>query len=263
MMILAKWGQLERIIEKADVVLEVVDARNPMATRSPRLEQMVKRKGKQLLIVLNKGDLVPIEVLKKWAQYFRGQGIPAVYIAASKHMGTRELRKAITSLVNKKPIIVAVVGYPKTGKSTIINALKGRSSASTSSIPGSTGYTKTFSEYKISENLRLIDTPGTIPIEGDELEKAIRGCPPEKLEDPVKLAAMLIERALQANPKAIEDTYGISDKDPYIILQKIALKRGWIYKTTKEPIIDEAAKAVIRDYHEGKFNFYVMPPEQA
>ncbi|RLF04457.1 MAG: GTP-binding protein [Thermoprotei archaeon] len=262
-MILAKWSQLARIINRADVVLEVVDARNPMATRSSRLEQMVKKKGKQLLIVLNKGDLVPIEILKAWTRYFKSQGIPAVYMAASKHMGTRELRKAITSLINKRPIIVAVIGYPKTGKSTIINALKGRSSASTSSIPGSPGYTKSFSMYRISENLRLIDTPGTIPIEGDELEKAIRGCPPEKLEDPVKLAAMLIERALQANPNAIEETYGIPDKDPYTILQKIALKRGWIYKTTKEPIIDEAAKAVIRDYHEGKLNFYITPPEQA
>ncbi|MHC1601031.1 MAG: GTPase [Candidatus Nezhaarchaeales archaeon] len=259
-MILAKWSQLKRIVDKADVVLEVVDARNPMATRSPKLEQMVKRKGKQLLIVLNKGDLVPIEVLKEWAQYFRSQGIPTVYMAASKHMGTRELRKTITSLVNKRPIIVAVIGYPKTGKSTIINALKGRSSASTSPIPGSPGYTKRFSMYRISGSLRLIDTPGTIPIEGDELEKAIRGCPPEKLEDPVKLAVMLIERALQTNPKVIEKTYGITDKDPYIILQKIALKRGWIYRTTKEPIIDEAAKTVIRDYHDGKLNFYITPP---
>lgn len=97
--------------------------------------------------------------------------------------GNERARKAIASLVNKRPIIVAVIGYPKTGKSTIINALKDGGSASTSSIPRSPGYTKSFSMYCISENLRLIDTPGTIPIEGDELKKTIRGYLPEKLRD--------------------------------------------------------------------------------
>ncbi|HIP65464.1 MAG TPA: GTPase RsgA [Pyrodictium sp.] len=260
-MILASWRSIAWLIRRADVVLEVLDARDPISTRSRRLERMVKALGRKLIIVINKSDLVPRDVAEKWKKIFEDMGYYAVYMAARDHKGTRVLRRAIREVSDTTPTIVAVTGFPKTGKSTIINALKGRHAASTSPIPGSPGYTKQAQLYRIGENLYMIDTPGIIPVEGGPLESVLRGKPPEQLEDPVKPAMMLLERALRYNPLAVKEAYGIDETDPYKILELIALKRGWRYKTTGEPLIEEAAKAVIRDYHEGKLRFYVPPEE--
>lgn len=260
-MILASWRSLAWIIRRADVVLEVVDARDPVSTRSRRLERMISSLQKKLIIVINKTDLVPREVAEKWKRIFEDQGYRTVYMAARDHKGTRILRRAIRDVVDMYPAIVAVTGFPKTGKSTIINALKGRHSASTSPIPGSPGYTTHAQLYRIGENLYMIDTPGVIPVEGGPLEAVLRGRPPEQLRDPVRPAVMLLKKALRYNPRAVKDAYGIDETDPYKILELIALKRGWRYKSDGEPLIEEAARAVIRDYHTGKLLFYVPPEE--
>jgi ribosome biogenesis GTPase A len=260
-LILASWRSLIWVIRRADVVLEVVDARDPISTRSKRLERIVQSMGKKLIIVINKSDLIPRDVAEKWKRIFEDQGYKTVYMAARDHKGTRKLRKAIREVSDVTPTIVAVVGFPKTGKSTIINALKGRHSASTSPIPGSPGYTTHTQLYKIGENLYMIDTPGVIPIEGGPLESIIRGRPPEQLSDPVRPAVMLLKRALEYNPNSVIEAYGISETDPYKILELIAIKRGWRYKSDGEPLIEEAARTVIRDYHKGKLLFYVPPEE--
>lgn len=259
--ILATWHDLRLIVSRADVVLEVLDARDPMNTRSRRLEKIVEDMGKELILVLNKSDLVPREVVEKWTRILRDKGYHAVYIAARDHKGTRVLRRTIKEVAPAFPVIVAVTGYPKTGKSTIINALKGRHSASTSPIPGSPGYTKHAQLYRIDSKILMIDTPGVIPVEGGILEKVIRGISPEQLDDPVEPAVMLIEKILKHNPYAFRSAYGITETDPLKILEKIAVKRGWFYKKTKEPLIEEAARTIIRDYHRGKIPFFVKPEE--
>ena len=260
-MYLASWSLLYNIVKRSEVVLEVVDIRDPISTRSRRLERMVERLGRKLIIVLNKSDLVPRHIAEEWKRIFKGEGYNVVYMAARDHKGTRVLRRTIKEVAPGLPTIVAVTGFPKTGKSTIINALKGRHSASTSPIPGSPGYTRHAQLYRIDSNIYMIDTPGVIPVEGGELESIIRGRPPESLLDPVRPATMLLEKALKYNPYCVLEAYGIREKDPLRILELIALKRGWRYKTTKEPLIEEAARTVIRDYHEGKLLFYVPPYE--
>jgi len=257
--ILAGWKQIREIVSQADVVLEVLDARDPLSTMSKKLEKIVRELGRELILVLNKADLVPRSIVEDWVRLLRNRGYHAVYIAAAKHMGTRVLRKKIKEVATSLPVIVAVTGYPKTGKSSIINALKGRHSASTSPVPGSPGYTKHAQLYRIDKNILMIDSPGVLPVEGDELTRVIRGANPDQLEDPVNPAIALIKRILEHNPDAFLRAYGIEDKDPYTILEKIAIKRGWFYKTTKEPLLEQAAKAVIIDFHKGKIPYYVRP----
>jgi len=86
-------GDVFRAIARADLVVEVLDSREPDLTRSRYVEEKVVKMGKKLLIAINKGDLVPLDVLKGWKNYFESfEGIPAVYLAANQHAGTKVLR---------------------------------------------------------------------------------------------------------------------------------------------------------------------------
>lgn len=260
-MMLASWKVLARAVKKADVVVEVVDIRDPISTRSRRLEQMASALDKELLIVLNKSDLVPRRVAEKWKRIIEGQGYEVLYVSSRMRLGTRVLRGAIKGIAGQKPFVAVVVGYPKTGKSSVINAIRGRKGAQTSPIPGSPGYTKGLQLLKIEPGFYMIDTPGVIPAEGGWPEAVIRGRSPEDLVDPVPPAIALLERALRYNPNSVREAYGIESRDPYEILELYARKRGWFYKLTREPLIEEAARAVIRDYHKAKLLFYVPPEE--
>ncbi len=256
---LASWRLLARTVNKADMVVEVLDIRDPVSTHSMKLEEMVTALGKRLIIVLNKSDLVPREVAEDWVYQFKSSGYDAFYVSATKRLGTRRLRGYIKAVANGQPFTLAVVGYPKTGKSSIINALKAKHSAQTSPVPGSYGYTRHVQLYKVEPGFYVIDTPGVIPIEGGWPDSIIRGKSPEELQDPVPPAMALIEKILSYNPDAFLDAYGVDSRDPLRILEEIAVKRGWRYKLSKEPLIEEAARTVIRDYHKAKILFYVPP----
>jgi len=82
---LAGWSDIRRVVSRADVVLEVIDARDPLGTRSRRLERIVEEMGRELLLVLNKSDLVPRAIVEEWTHIFRDRGYRAVYVAATRH----------------------------------------------------------------------------------------------------------------------------------------------------------------------------------
>jgi len=257
---LASWNLIRELVLTSDIVLEVVDIRDPINTRSTKLEGIVSELNKSLIVVINKSDLVPRNVAESWKKYFNELGLNAVYISARDRLGTRVLRSEINKLkLSKKPLVIAVVGYPKVGKSTLINTLKGRHSASTSTTPGSPGYTKKSRLYRISGGIYLIDTPGLVPPEGDDVELVIRAKPLDEIENVVNVATRLISKILKYNKTAFKDAYDITDVDPYKILEVLALKRGWISKRDREPLIHEAAKTVVRDYLDGKIVFYYTP----
>ncbi len=262
--VLADWRQLYKLLNNSDFIIEVVDARNPLGTRSRRLEDYVRVKGKPFILVLNKTDLVPKRIVDEWIDYFLRRGLKAIGVSATYRMGTLRLRKRIIEITrgiqgDKKVGLIA--GVPKTGKSSIINVLKGKHSASTSPYPGKPGYTHHYSLYKIDKGLYIYDTPGVFPDAADPLEKSIRIYSPEKLDDPVKYAVGLMKKILKDNPGLLRDIYGIElAEDPYRTLELLAEKRGWLEKKTREPLIEEAARTVIRDYLSGKIRFYYNPP---
>ncbi|MFN4336787.1 MAG: GTPase [Candidatus Nitrosocaldus sp.] len=291
----ARWDKIKRMIDRVDIVVEVIDVREPEYTRSRRLEEYVLKKEKALIIALNKCDLVPEHIAKGWMKRFSSEGLICVCTSSKSQervgvgVGVERLRRLmlkytkgsthlytkyaislspsqyieVPKVIAKKRFSIAVlVGYPKTGKSSIINALKGRHSASTSPVPGSPGYTKGVQIFRIARNLYMYDTPGMLPIDlehVDPLAYAVRCNAPEELSDPVKPALGLIERILAHNPGAIRDAYGISTTNPYEVLEEIAKKRGWFYKSDREPLVEEAARTVIRDYHAARLNFYIPP----
>ncbi len=246
-------------IRRVDVIVEVLDSREPDLTRSREIEGYATKNGKQVILVLNKIDLVPREVAERWKDYL-SRDFPTIYVSTRMRQGTRLLRDAIKESL-KGEGKVAFVGYPKTGKSSIINVLKGKKAASVSTQPMSTGFTKGIQLVKIDSKIYAFDTPGVIPPHGNPFEKAIRGTNPDNLDNPIPPAISILEKAFQISPALLETTYKVNYISPMQFLQDLARHRGWIDRTDKEPDVDLAAKTVIKDYHNGKITYYTLPPE--
>ncbi len=260
---LLKFSEMARIIARADIVMEIVEARNPLGLKSRVVESLARKYGRDYILVLNKCDLVPPAVCRDWIDYFRHEHKAiALCVSTVKRIGIVRLRKMFLEKQKEKEGIlhVAVFGLPKVGKSSLINALKNKDSAPTSPYPGSSGYTKGITVYKILPGIYVIDTPGYIPFDVKGLEVAIRSQPVESIDNPVAVALDILKMIMRFNARAVEEAYNIDAKDPLDVLRLLALKRGWLYKKDKEPNIDEAARAIIRDYLNGKLKFYTLPP---
>ncbi len=258
---LVNWRLVRELLKSVDVALEVMDARDPLSTRSRKFEITAESLGVPILVVLNKADLVPRHLCQGWVSYLeRREGLRSVCISARKRLGTRVLRRSIKEITRKTPLSVGVFGVPKVGKSTLINVLKGRHSASTSPYPGLPGYTRRVQIYRIGGDIYLIDTPGIIPPEAVGVDAEIRLHAIDSLSNPVASAVKLIKKIVEHNPKAFFKAYGIDSIEPDKVLRELAVKRGWFYRKDKEPLLIESAKAIIRDYLEGRIPFYARPP---
>jgi len=252
------WQEVRRAIKDADVILEVLDARDPPAFRNLDIEKKIIGSGKKLILVINKVDLVPREVAEKWKREFEKE-FPTVCISARYRLGTLKLRKLIYKLAPKDTdvIRVAIIGYPNVGKSSIINILKGKHGAPTSSIPGFTRHAQIFKRGR----LIILDTPGVYPVE-DPFELVYKGAVRvEQLEIPEKYAIKLIEYLKSLDPYVVKKHYGddVDDEKPEKILEKLAIKmkkfmRGGI------PDIRAAARKILYDWINGKIVVWRKPP---
>ncbi|MEM0486946.1 MAG: GTPase [Sulfolobales archaeon] len=262
----ASWRLVRELLELSDVALELTDSRDPLNTRSVKLEKTVSWLGKPLIIVINKADLVPRNICEEWKNFFKVKlGYEAVYISARDRLGTMVLRRTIKRVVKesageKERIVVSVFGLPKVGKSTLVNALKGRHSTPTSPYPGYPGYTFKSRLFYVGGGIYLIDTPGVIPPEVGDVEAVIRSKPVDELPNPEKVAVSLIQKILRYNKKAFLDAYGIESEDPNEIVVEVAKLRGWMKKGEFD--IYEASKAIIRDYLDGRIVYYYSPTAQ-
>ncbi|ASJ05535.1 GTPase [Thermococcus barossii] len=256
------WRVVREVIDEADIIVEVVDARDPIGTRNRKLERLVQEEGKPLLIVMNKADLVP----KEWAEeYKRKSEIPVVFISARQRKGTGILRKEIKRLA--KPLLdetekvkVALIGYPNVGKSTIINTLKGKKAVGTAPIPG---YTKGKQLIRLSKRIWLLDSPGVVPID-DFDELVIKGgFPADKIDEPVKPALKLVGRILETRKEALTEKFGIEEfESEEDILRKIGERRGLI-KSGGEVDLEETARWFLREWQTGRFTLFGKEGEKA
>ncbi|NJE43062.1 GTPase [Thermococcus sp. GR6] len=255
------WRVVREVIDEADIIVEVVDARDPIGTRNRNLERLVKEEGKPLLIVMNKADLVP----KEWAEeYKRKSEIPVVFISARERKGTgilrREIKKLAKGLLDEQDKVkVALIGYPNVGKSTIINTLKGKKAVGTAPIPG---YTKGKQLIRLSKKIWLLDSPGVVPID-DFDELVIKGgFPADKIEEPVKPALKLIGRILETRKEALTEKFGIenfsSEED---ILREIGKRKGIIRKGG-EVDLEETARWLLREWQTGRFTLFGKEKEK-
>jgi|SRR3989344_892233 len=243
---------VEHVITKADVVLLIVDARLPELAKNKELESLVTRRGKKLLIVFNKIDLVNVSDLAKLRKNFSN----AFFVSGSKNIAISKLKTGIIIEAKRMRIEfphVGVIGYPNVGKSAIINALAHGSRTKVSSVAGTT---KGVQWVKVGK-LRVIDSPGVITYDEDESWLGLIGAKnPEQMHDQEKVACNIINHALKKNKRALEVFYDIElpkekTMDSYEILLEIGKKRGFLMK---KGLVDEKRTSIqiIRDWQKGK-----------
>jgi ribosome biogenesis GTPase A len=223
----------------------VLDARMINGTRNAEIEKKIQHLGKPLIYVLNKSDLVDEHTIM---QYKRA--IPnSVFLSAKLHQGTNKLREKImmaAARIKKEHVKVGVLGYPNVGKSSVINALKGRAAAKTSSI---SGHTKSLQKVRTGK-IMLLDTPGVIPYkENDNLKHNMIGTIDySKEKDP----DVVVMQLMHEFPGIIEKFYDIKNsKDKESSLEAIAKKKSMLRKGS-ELDTRRAATMILKDWQAGK-----------
>ncbi|NPE30697.1 GTPase RsgA [Methanococcoides sp. SA1] len=241
------------VIKQADILLEVVDARFPDETRNLEVERDVKRSGKPLIIVLSKCDLVSKETLQK-AKSRLSKIAPTVFVSSKERYGTTMLRHKILEIadIQGRNILIGSLGYPNTGKSSVINGVAGKNKAGTSSI---SGHTKGVQIVKAGSRIVFIDTPGVIPFgDNDEYRQGLLGVKDSShLSDPVGVAMKIVAHICDNNKSVLEEFYNIEIKenDPEKVLELIGLK-GNCLKQKGEVDEMRIAIKIINDWQRGK-----------
>ncbi len=237
------WMLVNRVIRQADVLLEVLDARMIYESRNREIEDKVNAAGKILIFVINKCDLAKKEDMDEAKKELR----PAVFMSATERLGTSFLRRELFKFSKGNPIIVGVLGYPNTGKSSVINTLKGKKAVGVASI---SGFTRSLQKVKISKNIYLIDTPGVFPYkEKDETKHAMLSARTfTNLTNPETSAVDMIQRF----SAPIAKFYGVKDSDDAEeVLERIALKMRKLKKGGKADTYS-ASVMFLKDWQEGR-----------
>lgn len=236
------WGIVNDVIERSDIILEVLDARFIDQTRNREIEDKVSNSGKKLIFVLNKCDLVDRSIVEAKKKELK----PSVFVSSTKRLGTTMLLHMISKYSQGKKVIVGVLGYPNTGKSSVINALKGRSGAS---VSPESGHTKALQLIRVNKNIALLDTPGVYPyMEKDDAKHAmIASVDYSKIKDAEGAALEVVQAA---NGK-VEEFYGVGKGSPEEVVGNVALKFG-LLKKGGVPDLQRASRTILRDWQRGK-----------
>ncbi|NXN53577.1 NOG2 protein, partial [Rynchops niger] len=257
------WGELYKVIDSSDVVVQVLDARDPMGTRSPHVESYLKKEKhwKHLIFVLNKCDLVPTWATKRWVAVL-SQEYPTLAFHASltnpfgKGAFIQLLRQFGKLHSDKKQISVGFIGYPNVGKSSVINTLRSKKVCNVAPIAGET---KVWQYITLMRRIFLIDCPGVVYPSGDtETDIVLKGVVQvEKIKSPEDHISAVLERA---KPEYIRKTYKIDNwKNTEDFLEKLACRTGKLLKGG-EPDLQTVSKMVLNDWQRGRIPFFVKPP---
>ena len=243
---------IKKIISDSDIILEIIDARFIEETRNLEIEEEIKQQNKQLIYVLNKSDLL-LNRGKKFNLF------PNILVSCKNRKDIRKLRELIKIFSKKikksfgEKILVGIIGYPNTGKSSLINLLIGKSSAG---VGSEAGFTKGIQKLKLDENILLLDSPGVIP------EKQYSHTEKEKVSkqtiaggrsfSQVKEPEIVVAKLITAYPNVLEKFYNIQvNGDSEILIEQLGRKKGFLKKGGFVDG-DRTAKYILRDWQTGE-----------
>ncbi|KAH8600984.1 NUC091 domain-containing protein [Bisporella sp. PMI_857] len=258
------WNELYKVIDSSDVVIHVLDARDPLGTRCRSVEKYIKEEAphKHLIFVLNKCDLVPTRVAAAWTRSL-GKDYPTLAFHASitnsfgKGSLISLLRQFSSLHSDRKQISVGFIGYPNTGKSSIINTLRKKKVCTVAPIPGET---KIWQYITLMKRIYLIDCPGVVPPSNTDTPQDIllRGVVRvENVENPEQYIPAVLEKT---KPQHIERTYQIKGYKDHIEFLELLARKGGRLLHGGEPDVDGVAKMVLNDFLRGKIPWFTPPP---
>ncbi len=263
-------------ISLVDIIIELVDARIPYSSKNPDIDDLAKNKYR--IILLNKCDLAEQKATALWEQYYKQKGFEVIQVNSIKGTGMVEVTNAARALMKDKierqkargrlfiPIRSMIVGIPNVGISTFINKYVGKTTAKTGDKPG---VTRGKQWIKLKKDFELLDTPGILWPKFDDkevgLKLAFTGAVNDDILDLTTLATELINHLLLRHSELLQNRYQITFdtiEEPHIILEKIAIARGFKQKGG-EPDIDRASKILLDEYRGGKLgNITLELPEE-
>ncbi len=249
----------EKIVFMSDIILEILDSRFIRETRNPEIEALVKKKNREIIYIFNKSDLVD---KKKLEGEYLSLLSPGVFVSCRTKDGIRNLRDLIKIMANRveypvdkvlDKVTVGVVGYPNTGKSSVINLLAGRTATGVGSHPG---FTKGIIKIRLSPKIMLLDSPGIIS-EGDySTSYAYAMSKHTKLGarsySDVKEPTVAVYNLMREFPNVLEEFYGIeSNRDSELLIEELGRKKSFL-RQGGEVDEDRTARLILKDWQEGK-----------
>ena len=254
---------MQENIKLIDLIIELVDARVPMSSRNPEIDELGKNKAR--LIVLNKSDLAEEKQNDQWAEYFQKKGFSVVKVNSKKGGGIKQIQGVIQEACKEKierdrkrgilnrPVRAMVVGIPNVGKSTFINALAGKACAKTGNKPG---VTKGKQWIRLNKNVELLDTPGILwPKFEDQivgLRLAYIGSIKDEILNTEELAAEICKFLVKNYKGILAKKYTMEEsEDGFDMLRKIAESRHCLVKGS-ELDTEKAARLLLDDFRNGR-----------
>ena len=254
---------LQDNLKVADVVITLLDARIPVSSWNPDIDNMMQ--GKQRIVILNKADLADAAITAKWKKYYQAQGIEAIAVTSVKKGEKKQVMQAIERAAKKKVeamrargvkkiVRVMVVDIPNVGKSTFINMVAGATSVKAEDRPG---VTRGRQWVRIGPYLELMDTPGILwPKFDDEvtgMHLAFCGSVRDEIVDTDRLCSLLLQKLAQIAPEKLMARYKLAylEEDGFRVLEAICKSRGFIQKGGVYDT-DRAVRTVLDEFRGGK-----------
>ena len=255
--------QMQEDIKLIDLIIELVDARVPLSSRNPDIDELGKNKAR--LILLNKADLADERQNEAWKAYFQGKGFYVVKVDSRNGAGMKAIQNVIQEACKEKterdrrrgiknrPIRAMVVGIPNVGKSTFINSFAGRACAKTGNKPG---VTKGKQWIRLNKGVELLDTPGILWPKFEDQEVGIRLAYVGSIKDDIlnmeELALGLIDYLRAKYPGVLAARCQISEEGTAVeVLGAVAKARGCL-KKGEELDYGKASSILFEEFRSGK-----------